>query len=495
MKLKPFIGILAISGLWILSGCSSSDGISAPKRAASPDSSGEAYEPVPSSPAADAPVAASPPRSASAAGPAKESTSFSRDSAPTEATPSLSAPAKAEMAASDKGVAAPDSSVYSEVKKQKVPIQSGTLTAGDIDDNLNFTAFQQYLNKQLQADKAQILPSFGVANRVTLQIVDTAGRGVSHARVRISDTNMTKRFLETVAGSDGRCHLFPAFDGLNNPKLDLQVMSPDAVSNPQAIPFKTTLDLQQLNQERLLTVTLPKIVAKKPKALDIMLVIDTTGSMSDELRYLTTELRDIIGAVQNRHSKQIAIRFGLVVYRDQGDEYVVRFFKFTDSLNQMQTQLSQQQATGGGDYPEAMEQALATAVNAKWRDGNTARLLFLVADAPPHNQNLAAMLKPIRTARQKGIRLYSLAASGVANTAEFMMRSASVLTQARYLFLTDDSGVGNPHAEPRVACYIVTRLDQLMSRVIASELAGKRIEPTDSDIIRKVGTYEAGVCK
>ena len=44
----------------------------------------------------------------------------------------------------------------------------------------------------------------------------------------------------------------------------------------------------------------------------------------------------------------------------------------------------------------------------------------------------------------------------------------------QYLFLTDHSGVGNPHAEPHVPDYQVERLDRLMIRMIASELSGKR---------------------
>jgi hypothetical protein len=160
----------------------------------------------------------------------------------------------------------------------------------------------------------------------------------------------------------------------------------------------------------------------------------------------------------------------------------------------MQIQLSEQQARGGGDYPEAMEQALETALNAQWRDGNVARMLFLVADAPPHDRNFAEMLTQVRIARHKGIRIYPLAASGVGDEAEFLMRNAGVLTQGRYLFLTDDSGVGSSHQEPSVSCYVVTRLDQLMTRVIASELAGQRLEAATTDIIRSVGDYNAGVC-
>ena len=393
-----------------------------------------------------------------------------------------------------------------------IPVQSGTLTAGDIDDNLNFTAFQRYLDKQDQADNNKTLPIVKVFDRLTLQVVNAQGQGINQARIRLNPVGQTSPVMNAVTGSNGYFYLFPQVDDLNYARLNLQISPPkDVLASPTttttflnlepedvlASPttaINTTLDLEQLDPHQVITVTLPDARSQLPSALDLLFVIDTTGSMADELHYLTTEIRDIISQVHDHHPS-VFIRFGLVVYRDEGDEYVVKSFDFTDSLNLMQIQLSEQRAQAGGDYPEAMEQALATAVNMQWRDSNTARLLFLVADAPPHDENLAAMLTQVRYARQKGLRIYSLAASGVADTAEWMLRVASLLTQSRYLFLTDDSGVGYSHAEPKVACYLVTRLDQLISRVIASELAGQRLEPNETEIIRQVGTYQAGVCQ
>ncbi|MEK8020667.1 MAG: vWA domain-containing protein [Candidatus Parabeggiatoa sp.] len=379
--------------------------------------------------------------------------------------------------------------------EKDIPVQSGILTAGDIDDNLNLAAFQGYLDRAVQADRSQILPSIEVSDRVTLQLLDAVDQGISNAQVRISSAGTTRPLIETFAGTDGRFYLFPQFDKVNiSKKLDLEITPPDDELSSPSTAFKTTLDLQQMDKDRTVTITLPHVVSKRPKALDIMFVIDTTGSMSDELRYITTELRDIISAVQDYHP-EVFMRFGLILYRDEGDAYVVKSFDFTESLNEMQIQLNQQHASGGGDYPEAMEQALAAAVEAQWHDNNTARLVFLIADAPPHNEHLVPMLDQVRLAREKGLRVYSLAASGVADTAEYMMRSAAVLTQARYLFLTDDSGVGSSHSEPKIACYLVTRLDQLISRVIASELAGERVEPKSAEIVRTVGRYQNGVCQ
>jgi hypothetical protein len=370
------------------------------------------------------------------------------------------------------------------------PFQSNTLTAGDIDDNLNFTAFQRYLNQQLQQN--DVLPTLKIADRITLNIRDAQGRSVSNAKVTVSANKQP--LLTTYAATNGRVYLLPTFEQLNNSPLELQITPPaDELGSPNTV-LNTTLDLQQLNSQQELTLTFPNAIAALPKNLDIMLVIDTTGSMGDEMDYLTIELRDIISAVHEQHP-QVHIRFGLTVYRDVGDIYVVKEFDFTDSLNQIQQQLSKQYAGGGGDYPEAMEQAMAKAVSAQWRQGNTAKMLFLIADAPPHDENLVTMMKPIQIARQQGIRIYSLAASGVGDTAEFMLRTAAMLTQGRYLFLTDDSGVGSSHAEPTVPCYVVTHLSKLMSRMIISELSGTRIEPEPADILRTTGNYQAGICQ
>ena len=79
--------------------------------------------------------------------------------------------------------------------------------------------------------------------------------------------------------------------------------------------------------------------------------------------------------------------------------------------------------------------------------------------------------------------------------AQYLMRSMAALTQSRYLLLTDDSGVGVAHQEPDVPCYVVTRLDGLIERVVASLLVGRRVEPQAGDILRRTGDYDRGACR
>lgn len=374
--------------------------------------------------------------------------------------------------------------------------QSGTLTAGDLDDNLNFAAFKEYLSQQLQNDSTSILPVVTVSDRIQLRVVDENAQGVGNAQIQITPSQSQSSVFTGFTATNGDFYLFPQFDlgKLKETSLQLAISPPqDATGSPVTIGLTTTIDITKQSADQVITLTLPQVKATLPHALDIMLVIDTTGSMSDELSYLATEFHDIVSSVTAQHPN-IDMRFGLTVYRDEGDMYVVKPFDFVSSINQMQNQLGQQSSGGGGDYPEAMEQAMQEALQAQWRKGNVARLLFLVADAPPHDENLSTMLEQVRSAKQMGIKIYPLAASGVADVAEYIMRVAGIITQGRYLFLTDDSGVGGSHATPSSRCYIVTRLDQLISRVIASELAGQRIEPSETEIIRTVGQYHQGYC-
>ncbi len=228
--------------------------------------------------------------------------------------------------------------------------------------------------------------------------------------------------------------------------------------------------------------------------LDLALVVDTTGSMGDELRYLQTELIAISRTMQEKYPAAEQ-RWALVFYRDQGDEYVTRVFDFQTDVEQVRTQLAAQSAAGGGDFPEAPDAAFAALDQLAWRsDAAVARVAFWVADAPHHAQRVAALQASIRDARKRDVHVYPVASSGVDELTELSMRSAAQLTGGRYLFLTDDSGVGNAHKEPTIPCYFVTRLDRAILRMVDAELTGTVTAPTAAEIIRSSGNVQDGVC-
>ncbi len=345
--------------------------------------------------------------------------------------------------------------------------EAGLLTAGEFDDNLNFGAFQASLDEHFGAIVPQA--SIPTAGRMIVSIEDASGAPIGNARVELVGTGTS-----LIAGSDGRVLLLPGSDGSHA----LRVVAPNGAS---------------IETDAAATIVVPGAEHVEQTRLDLAFVVDATGSMGDEIAYLQAELAAIANRITSEHPG-LSVRFGLVVYRDVGDEYVSRLFDFAP-LAQFQARLDDQSANGGGDYPEAAEQGMRDGLSElTWRDGDVTRLLFHVADAPPHASGYGEFLELTATAREKGIRIFPVAASGVALEAEYLMRSQALATLGRYIFLTDDSGVGDSHEPPRIPCYHVEKLADLLARTLESELAGEYLPPNAEEIIRTVGTPVNGLC-
>jgi len=353
-------------------------------------------------------------------------------------------------------------------------IQSGTLTAGSFDDHERFNDYKDFLSEALQNDTAEVLPRLEIGRRVMIRVQNTAGNPIGDARVVVRPAGSQRQdvgraLLDVRTAGDGRAMFLRARDRTGSQRFRVTVEPPD-----DAGPISRVMDVD----DGPWTITVPGATAKLPTRLDLALVIDTTGSMSDELEYLKVEIDSIATAI-HRMFPNVDQRYALVLYRDEGDAYVTRTFDFTGSLSEFRSQLASQSAGGGGDYPEAVHVALEQTGKLDWRARDTARVAFLVGDAPPHDCYGKPTLDAVNVLAEKGVRLFPVAASGVKLKAEFVMRAASFLTLGRYLFLTDHSGVGNPHAEPHVPDYLVEHLNRLMIRMIASELAGKRLAPAE----------------
>ena len=201
--------------------------------------------------------------------------------------------------------------------------------------------------------------------------------------------------------------------------------------------------------------------------LDIMFTTDTTASMSDELKYLQSEFKDVIAKV-SKNNKDLNIRMSVNFYRDENDQYVLRSFPFDSDVEKVQKQLAAQSAAGGGDYPEALDEALMDSVSGhEWRE-DSIKLLFLTLDAPAHKNlsTIEIIRSCISTAAEKGIRVIPIMCSGTGLEAELLLRAIAAQTGGTYVFLTDDSGVGNEHLKPSVGEFTVKPLNELIVEIV-----------------------------
>jgi hypothetical protein len=336
--------------------------------------------------------------------------------------------------------------------------QAGQLTAGEWDDLAAWERFGNLLNSQ-EGDSSMRAWSFWNFHR--LEVVVTAnGKAVSDANVQLLSGKQTVWKART--NTEGRAYVFAGLydrDMANQGSFTVNVKSGQQSKTTQQvdIPLQGTIK-----------VDLGK-GTKLSDQVDVMFVVDTTGSMEDELNYLEAELKDVVKRVADEHANQLGIRISANFYKDKYDDYIVKPYPFTTDVDKVINQFSKQDANGGGDYPEAVDQALRDAIREhKWSEEARARLLFLVLDAPPHDdpQIIDEIQQLTKEAAAQGIRIIPVASSGVDVDTEYLLRFMAVATGGTYLFLTDDSGIGGDHLEPAVGEYEVKLLNDLLVEVI-----------------------------
>lgn len=182
----------------------------------------------------------------------------------------------------------------------------------------------------------------------------------------------------------------------------------------------------------------PAAVNRQQGKIDVVFVLDTTGSMSGLIKAAKEKIWSIASTMaQAEHAPEI--RMGLVAYRDRGDEYVTRVTDLSHDLDSMYATLMDYRAAGGGDTPESVNQALHDAVHKiSWsRDSNTYRAIFLVGDAPPHMdyQDDVKYPQTLGVARERGIVVNTIQSGNYRGTSGNWKQIAS-LGQGRYFHVT-----------------------------------------------------------
>lgn len=123
--------------------------------------------------------------------------------------------------------------------------------------------------------------------------------------------------------------------------------------------------------------TEPRLVSEKlVNFVDVVFVLDTTGSMTQELNGMVENLIEFSNILENYG---VLARVGLVTF---GDEIRLTA-DLTPSFEKIRRLLQSQTADGGGDVPEISLDALNEALNMNFLD-NSQKILILITDASPH---------------------------------------------------------------------------------------------------------------
>lgn len=336
---------------------------------------------------------------------------------------------------------------------------SGLLTAGEWNDLGHWKFWTNIINDNDYNGKMSYW-KFYPQELIAVKVVDKNEVGIANVPV----TLLNGRQVEFTTKTDNEGYAYcwiNLFHDKNQNQNDLWLIVDGVVISGQ-------LKISSKASHKLNINTVVDKDAKHPKTTaDIAFIVDATGSMSDEIRFLKSDLNYIIDRA--KFESNIGLRTAALFYRDVGDSYLTRHDDFTDNVARTQEFVSRQSAGGGGDYPEAVHTALeASLEKLSWDEAARARIAFLILDAPAHYEEdiIKSLQNSIRLFAKKGIKLIPVAASGIDKKTEFMLRFFDVATGGTYVFLTDDSGIGNSHIKATVGKHQVESLAELMIRLI-----------------------------
>ena len=315
-------------------------------------------------------------------------------------------------------------------------LSAGRLTAGEVNDFAKWYFWPTVIDSTHKAHVKNW--KLSPKHRFTVQVKNQAGYPIANYPVNLTDKQGNTVF-QAVTDNTGKAELW---NGL----------------------FGQTADV---DQPEWMTIVVDD-PCEAPETVDVFFVFDATGSMGDELRYLQAEMKDVISRAKEA-TNGLNIRTGAVVYRDHGDEYITRLSRLTEDVETTKSFIDQQSAGGGGDYPEAVPEALMAAINSGGWDSNArARIAFLILDAPCHQDSatVALLHEQVLNAAAQGIRIVPVVCSGIEEGAELLMRCIALVTNGTSFFLTDDSGIGDTHLKPTTDSLKVEHLNDMLVRTI-----------------------------
>jgi Carboxypeptidase regulatory-like domain/von Willebrand factor type A domain/Secretion system C-terminal sorting domain len=333
-------------------------------------------------------------------------------------------------------------------------VEAGQLTAGEWKDLDNWT-FWQNLLADAHFSNYQTHWNYHPQQRFSVKVSDEFGRALANIPIQLLNQDSVKVW-ESISDNKGGAELWGNFFGGTDSAFTLKIQQDAYEQTFRAINYTDGINSLMIQTE-----------CKASKEVDVVFVVDVTGSMGDELKYLKAEAMDLIQRAEEEIG--ITLRTGAVCYTDRTEDNTLRTHPFSENETETITFLQNQSLGSGGDYPEAVDLGLGHAIhNMDWNEKAIARIVFLMLDAPPHHveEELKSLEKSIQVAAAKGIKIIPIASSGVNKETEFLLKFFAMATNGTYTFLTDHSGIGNPHIKPEAGDYNIETLNDLMVRLI-----------------------------
>ena len=341
--------------------------------------------------------------------------------------------------------------------KEELP-RSGQLTAGEWNDLTHWDDWQKLLKNETfssMQDHWKIYPK----NRYPVFITNKYDLPIANCKVELINT-ADEVIWQAYTDNSGSAELWSGVFGIESKAKEINLSYQGQnfkIENPTAIEsavnhYKIPYECEHSNE------------------VEVMFVVDATGSMRDEINYLRSEISDVIHTV-TQTEEDTKLKTGAIFYGDYETDFVVKSSPLNINSEECISFIKNEDAVQGGrnpSTPEAVELGLEEALSQKWSETAATKIIFLILDAPPHhNEEVISILQAqIIQAASMGIKIIPVSASSLNREGEFLLKFMALLTNGTYVFLTDDSGIGNEHLKPVHNEYKVETLNDLLIRLI-----------------------------
>jgi len=353
-----------------------------------------------------------------------------------------------------------------------VAAQAASVKAGEWNDNANYREFLSYLSSQENLDFERL----DLSKRRFIVVRDQNGKGVPNCPVAVTDSQQRQVQLTTTAS--GRALLFPRAEGLGGNQLTV-------TTRCQGERASARMTLSAPDGQLTLDLGTERALPSRP-VVEIAFVLDTTGSMSEEIASIKSTIQEVADALRGQ---RFDLRIGLVEYRDKTDAYVTKVHPMTRDIADFVADVSRLQAGGGGDTPEHANEGLRVAVEQlSWSRDSVARMAFMIGDAPPHLDYPGATgySQSMKRANHEGIQVFTIAASGMDAVGQAVWRQIAQYTGGTNMFVL--RGGAGPQStgggDPTSSCggtqenYASGNLHELITRKVMAELKALSADPT-----------------
>ncbi len=348
-----------------------------------------------------------------------------------------------------------------------VEVDNTPLRAGSRDDNAEFDRYTEYLEAFPTNEVA--VRELRVQGRIVISVMADSQLPCAGCVVTVKQGNRDLGTVRTTADGSARIHPV-ALGGNATDQVTLSVGGQKITITPGA------------------TASMTAGFATANAPLDVMFLLDATGSMGDEIDRLKTSIDDVAAQISALEGAR-GLRLGMTIFRDEGDAFVTSTFDFTGNVNDFRGALAKVGADGGGDTPEAVDEALADALDKpSWRpSGDATQLIFLVGDAGPQVQRQVrkTYADSAKEAATRGIKIIPIASSNTDDLAEYVFRQVAQFTGGRFVFMSYGAE-GNGAAVGGSTNIDTTSIDELpLDRLI--------VKLVSDEVSARQGTFAAGV--